>query len=140
MIVVAIIALLAVLALPSFLKARQQSQNAKFLNAMRIATSAIELYATEHHAYPVDSLRGIVPPGLATYLDATMKWSDPTPIGGGWDWDYDVFGVKAAVSVVEPTAGIAQLTEIDAKCDDGDLTTGRFRRTGSGRYSDIVER
>ncbi|MFN2477251.1 MAG: type II secretion system protein [Chthoniobacterales bacterium] len=140
MIVVAIIALLAAIALPAFMRARQQAQNAKFLNALRIASSAIEQYAAEHQSYPPDVNRGIVPPGMDTYLDQRLNWTGATPIGGQWDWDFNVFGVKAAVSVVSPTASDAQLVEIDAKFDDGDLNTGRFQQLQQGRYSDIVER
>jgi prepilin-type N-terminal cleavage/methylation domain-containing protein len=139
MIVVAVIALLAVIAVPAFMRARQQAQNAKLMNALRIATSAIEQYAAEHQAYPADVTRGIIPPGMATYLDDRLNWTGTTPIGGQWDWDFNVFGVKAAVSVVDPTARNAQLLEIDEKFDDGDLSTGRFRRLQPTRYSDIVE-
>ena len=140
MIVVAIIALLAVIAVPSFLRARQRSQNAKFTNALRVANGAIETYAAEHNTYPVDSNRGIIPPGMATYLDETLAWTGPTPIGGQWDWDFNVFGIRAAVSVVGTPADLEQLGEIDASYDDGDLATGRFRTIASGRYSDIIER
>lgn len=145
MIVVAIIAVLAVLALPSFLRARQSSQNAKFVNALRVATSAIESYATEYRGYPADTNRGVVPPGMATYLDATLNWTGRTPIGGQWDWDFNVFGVRAAISVVNPTAGGQQLLDIDASYDDGDLGGGRFQSlagagSGNARYSDIIER
>src|SRR3954465_5485490 len=100
MIVGAIIALLPVLALPSFLRARQSSQNAKVVNALRVATGAIEMYAVEHAGkYPADTNRGVVPAGMATYLDPTLNWSGTTPIGGQWDWDFNVFGVTAAVSI-----------------------------------------
>jgi len=54
MIVVSVIALLAVMALPSFLRARQQAQNAKFMNGLRVASGAFEQYAIEHGAYPPD--------------------------------------------------------------------------------------
>ncbi len=139
MIVVAIIALLAAFALPAFMRARQQAQNAKFINAVRIATGAIEQYAAEHQTYPVDVNRGIVPPGMDTYLDQSLNWTGTTPIGGQWDWDFNVFGIKAAVSVVSPTASDAQMLEIDTKFDDGNLSAGRFRQTQPERYSDIVE-
>lgn len=139
MIVVAIIALLAVIALPSFLRARQSAQNAKFVNALRVASNAIETYAVEHNGYPSDANRSVVPSGMATYLDATLDWTGPTPIGGQWDWDFNVFGVKAAISVVNPTASLAQLLEIDRRIDDGDLATGAFQDMSGGRYSDIIE-
>jgi prepilin-type N-terminal cleavage/methylation domain-containing protein len=139
MIVVAIICLLALLAVPSFLRARQRAQNTRFINALRVASSAFDTYAVEHNSYPVDVNRGIVPPGMSTYFDDTLKWTSTTPIGGNWDWDKDVFGFKAAVSVVSPTASVQQLTEIDAAIDDGDLTSGRFQAMVNGRYSCILE-
>ncbi len=139
MIVVAIICLLAVLAVPSFLRARQRAQNTKFINALRVASSAFDTYAVEHNSYPIDVNRGIVPPGMNTYFDDTLKWTATTPIGGNWDWDKDVFSFKAAVSVVSPTASLQQLTEIDTTIDDGDLNSGRFQAQINGRYSYILE-
>src|ERR1700736_516176 len=96
MIVVSIIALLAVMAVPSFLRARQRSQNAKFVNALRIASGAFETYAAENNGYPPDVSRATVPAGMATYFGPMLDWTKPTPIGGNWDWDYKVFGFTAA--------------------------------------------
>ena len=139
MIVVAIIALLAAIAVPSFLRARQRTQNAKFINALRVASDAISLYAIENGGYPPDVNRGVVPPGLATYLDQSFDWTGATPIGGRWDWDFNISSVTAAVSVVQSSASLRQLRDIDAMWDDGDLETGRFREIGDDRYSDIVQ-
>jgi prepilin-type N-terminal cleavage/methylation domain-containing protein len=47
MIVVAIIALLAAIAVPSFLRARKRSQASKILNDLRMIDSAIDQYAIE---------------------------------------------------------------------------------------------
>ena len=139
MIVVSIIALLAVMALPSFLRARQQSQNAKFINALRVATGAFEMYNMEHSAYPPDVNRGVVPSGMALYFGPTLDWTKPTPIGGNWDWDYNQFGFTAGVSVVGPNASQQQFIDIDAKIDDGDLSSGHFQNTAGGRYTDILQ-
>lgn len=139
MIVVAIMTLLAVIAVPGFLRARQRSQNAKFINALRVGGDAIETYAMEHSAYPADVNRGVVPPGLVSYLDPTFNWTGATPIGGRWDWDFNVSGVKAAISVVEATAGLAQLEAIDQQFDDGNLQSGRFRQLGADRYAVVIE-
>lgn len=138
MIAVAIICLLAVLAMPSFLRARQKTQNTKFINALRVASSAFDTYAMEHQSYPDDVNRGIMPPGMSSYLDS-FDWTGNTPIGGQWDWDKDVFGMKAGVSIVSPTVSVEQLTEIDAAIDDGDLRSGRFQAKINGRYSSILE-
>jgi prepilin-type N-terminal cleavage/methylation domain-containing protein len=139
MIVVSIIALLAVMALPSLLRARQQAQNAKFINALRIATGAFELYNMEHSAYPADVNRATLPAGMDTYFGKTLDWTKPTPIGGNWDWDANVFGFTAGVSVVGTAASLEQMTEIDQKIDDGDLSTGRFQNTASTHYTDILQ-
>jgi len=139
MIVVSIIALLVVIAMPSFFRSRQHAQNAKFVNALRIAVDAFQMYATENNVYPPDVNRAVVPSGMALYFGPTLDWTKPTPIGGNWDWDYNVFGFTAGVSVVNPSADVAQMTEIDAKIDDGDLSTGGFQNTASGRYTSIIE-
>jgi prepilin-type N-terminal cleavage/methylation domain-containing protein len=47
MIVVAIIALLAAIAVPGFLRARKRSQAAKVLNDLRMIDSAVDQYAIE---------------------------------------------------------------------------------------------
>ncbi len=139
MIVVSIIALLAAIAVPAFMRARQRAQNAKFINALRVATGAVEQYAIENSRYPQDVNRGRVPAGMANYLDPTLNWNGETPIGGEWDWDFNVFGVKAAICVVDPAVGTEQLQQIDSDFDDGDLSTGRFRSTAPGRYSEVIE-
>ena len=138
MIVVAIIALLAAIAVPAFARARKRAQNARFINALRIGSDAADLYAIENNGkYPPDVNRGIVPPALATYLDPTFDWTAPTPIGGRWDWEFGVYSVTAAISVVDgPDA--ARMTEIDVEYDDGDLATGRFRQLGVDRYAVVI--
>ncbi|MDP9098356.1 MAG: type II secretion system GspH family protein [Verrucomicrobiota bacterium] len=139
MIVVAIISLLAVIALPSFLRARERTRKTKFVNALRVARDAADLYVTEHNGYPPDVTRGVLPAGMATYFNGKFDWTAPTSIGGKWDWDYKVFGFTAGVSVVAPDKTPEEMTEIDVMIDDGDLETGAFRQTSPGRYTWILE-
>ena len=56
MIVVAIIALLAAIALPGFLRARQRSQATKVLTDLRLIDSAVDQYALEHGRKSGDSV------------------------------------------------------------------------------------
>ena len=140
MIVVSIIALLAIMALPSFLRARQRSRDTKFINAMRVATSAFETYAIEHAgAYPPDVGPGVLPAGMDTYFGPTLDWTAGTPIGGQWDWDYRVYAFKAGVSVLDPDASFTEMSAIDKMFDDGSLSSGQFQSIGATRYMDIVE-
>jgi prepilin-type N-terminal cleavage/methylation domain-containing protein len=139
MIVIGIIALVAAIALPGFIRARQRAQNTKFINELRVASGAFDTYAIEHGNYPPDVNRGIVPPGMDTYFDHSFDFTAVTPIGGRWDWDKDIFGFKAGLSVVDPNALQLQLQDIDKSWDDGNLVTGHFQDKGSRRYSQILE-
>jgi len=131
MIVTAIIGLLASLALPSFNRARMNSQNASLSADLRTATGAFGMYAIEHGDYPPDVGPGVMPENMAPYL-SNMAWLGETPLGGQWDWDRNVFGVRAGVSVFQPTASIEQLLMLDRKIDNGDLATGAFRERNEG--------
>ncbi len=75
--------------------------------------------------------------GMTTYLSG-FYWGEDTVIGGRWDWDYEVFGIHAGVSVQSPNWGDEQMQKIDVKIDDGNLGTGQFRKR-SGGYIYILE-
>lgn len=139
MIVVAIIALLSVIAVPSFLRARQRSRDAKFMNALRIATDAFEIYTAEHNGYPTDEQPGVVPAGMQTYFGTKLDWTAPTPIGGTWDWDNRVLGIKHGVSVDSPAASDEEMQTIDATIDDGNVATGSFQRFNGDRYTSLLD-
>ncbi len=137
MIVIAILGLLVTLAIPSLKRARWNAQNARFAADLRTATGAFEIYVSEHSEYPADTTPSVIPDGMTPYL-AKMDWQGETLLGGQWDWDRDVFGVKAGVSVYQPSAPLEQLELLDQRIDDGDLSAGSFRQR-SGGYIRIIE-
>lgn len=138
MIVVAVIGVLAALSLPSFQRARMQSQNSKFINDLRVIESALQTYAADNNSYPADEPPKIMPPELVTYLPSTMNWSNPTPIGGYWDYAGNIWGIKCGIGVQAPSRTADEMTDIDTKIDDGNLDTGNFRYTNA-EYIEIVE-
>jgi prepilin-type N-terminal cleavage/methylation domain-containing protein len=69
MIVVAIIALLAAIAVPSFLRARKRSQASRILNDLRLIDSAIDQYAIENNKKTND------PVGVADWTAYVKKGS-----------------------------------------------------------------
>jgi prepilin-type N-terminal cleavage/methylation domain-containing protein len=145
MVAVSIIGLLAVMALPHVRKAWWRAREGSFINDLRIvAYGAIEQYAIAHGSYPVDAPVGVIPPGVEDYLGGRVDWSEETPIGGRWDWDRapsqgeKINGCYAGLSVVGPQRTSAQMRDVDARIDDGDLSAGRFRATASG-YICVVE-
>lgn len=137
MIVVAIIGLLAAIAIPSFVQARENSINARFASDLRVAMDAFMMYAQEEGNYPPDVGPGTMPKGMSDYLNR-MDWTGPTVLGGQWDWDN--WGYVKGVSLFQPIASQVQLQKLDAMIDDGNLETGNFRDRGGGQaYMSILD-
>lgn len=67
MIVVAIIALLAAIATPGFLRARKRSQAAKVLEDLRLVDAAVSQYAIENGKVPGDAV------GVADWTNYVKK-------------------------------------------------------------------
>ncbi len=73
MIVVAIIALLAAIAVPGFLRARKRSQASRILNDLRMIDSAVDQYAIENNkstggSVPIAAWTAYVKQGTALYM------------------------------------------------------------------------
>lgn len=73
MIVVAVIGILAALALPSFVKARKQSQARRILNDVRLLDAAIDQWAVERNRRDGDP---VLTTEAATYLKAPWPSRD----------------------------------------------------------------
>lgn len=137
MIVVAILGLLMALAIPNFVRARENSLNSRYAADMRVAADAFIMYAQERGNYPPDVYPGIMPEGMPEYLKR-MDWLGRTPLGGQWDWDN--WPRVKGVSALEVDAGPDQLLRIDRLLDDGNLGGGAFRDRGGGStYIYILE-
>lgn len=137
MVTVVIIGLLASIAIPAFMRLQRSAQNARLLNDLRSFSQAFEIYAMHNGAWPPETAAGVVPAALTDDL-RTANWVAMTPVGGQWDWDYNQNGITAAISVTNPTASDSQMTEVDAKIDDGNLSTGLFIKSGD-RFIYILE-
>lgn len=137
MIVAVIIGLLAALAIPAITKVQRRSQNSRFVNDLRVFSQAFETYATENGGWPANVGPGVVPASMSGTFK-TDVWVATTIVGGRWNWDRNINGINAAISISSATASAAQMTEIDALIDDGDLSTGHFQFI-SNRYMYILE-
>jgi len=137
MIVACIIALLAVIAIPNFIHAREKSRNAAFISDTRTACTAFQMFALENRGYPPNAGAGVIPTGMAPYL-GHFPWIQGTPLGGRWNWDNNLYGYRAGVGVGDPRASDEQLVDIDAQLDNGNLNTGFFRARPGG-YVFIIE-
>ncbi len=141
MIVVVIVGLLAALAIPSYFRVKRASQNSRTANDFRVFSQAFEIYNTQNGTWPNNVGPGVVPilPVPMNGDFRTETWQSATAIGGQWNWDNGNFGVTASVSISNFTCDDDQLTEIDAKLDDGVLTTGNFQKVSANRVMYILE-
>jgi prepilin-type N-terminal cleavage/methylation domain-containing protein len=137
MIVVAIIGLLAAIAIPNFVRARENSINTRYAADLRVALDAFTMYSQDNGNYPPDVQPGVMAQGMSSYL-ARMDWLGTTVLGGRWDWDN--WGYVKGVTVNGTPASQEQLIKVDAMIDDGNLETGNFRNRGGGSaYIFILE-
>jgi type IV pilus assembly protein PilA len=142
MIVVVIIGLLAALAIPAFQRVQRASQNTRIVSDLRVFAQAYEIYNAQNGTWPDNAGPGVVPSSPVSMAGdfKVSTWQATTVIGGRWNWDKDMSGVAAGLSISGVlTAGDDQLTEIDAKIDDGDLTTGYFRKVSTSRITFTLE-
>jgi len=137
MIVVSIVGLLAAIGVPSMVGAGENTRKARFAREIKSAGHAFVQYAFDHGDYPADTIPAQMATGMAEYLNG-FPWIEETVIGGQWDWDYEVFGVHAGVSVKSPNWDDDQMREVDALIDDGNLGSGQFRKRPGG-YIFILE-
>ncbi|MDE2482419.1 MAG: prepilin-type N-terminal cleavage/methylation domain-containing protein [bacterium] len=99
MVVVAIIAILVAILVPNFIRARAQAQTAACEANLKEIATALELYQTDHEAYPSANAAPVVASdaNLAPYLKQTPV--DPVNPAGQYTY-----------TTTNPTAGDASYT------------------------------
>ena len=100
MIVVAIIALLASIAVPNFLRARLRSQATACKQDLRMLDAAIEQYAIENNKKPTD-------PVAFTNLKAYIKENSPLYYNGG----NDTLGNAITLSTISASVKVPAATK-----------------------------
>jgi prepilin-type N-terminal cleavage/methylation domain-containing protein len=136
MVVVVIIGLLAALGIPAFQRSQRASQNTRAVNDFRVFAQAYEIYNTQNGAWPNTAAPGVVPSLPTSIADAlrTANWLAPTALGGQWQWENELAAAgDVGIAIIGFTCTDAQLEELDSKMDDGNLSTGRFRKTSASR-------
>src|SRR5213080_3076605 len=104
MIVVAIIALLAAIAVPGFLRARKRSQASRILNDLRMIDSALDQYAIENNK------KSNVPVGTADWTSYIKKGSPLYNTGNS------IFGTAYGPQTVDQIPQVPS-TDYDALSD-----------------------
>lgn len=148
MIVVTIISLLVTLAMPASRRAVESARASTIANDLRVFANAFSAQAQQAGIYPPEVAVGVMPPLMVGALN-NSAWRRRTPIGGLYNWDFNrnhggtVYRAAIAISRSGTnlvTTDTQQLLAIDRRIDDGNLTTGNFRRGAASEPVYIIER
>jgi len=137
LIVLVILGILASVVIPQFRNASDDAMRATFLiNGKTFVESAMR-FQLDTGQFLEDSSSGALPAGFEQYVQPE-KWVGGTPIGGVWDAELNSFGITSALGVhfngTGATRDDAYMKEIDSAVDNGDLSSGFFRKLADERY------
>lgn len=136
LIVVVILGILAAVVISSFANVGQDTKVVTFVTNVRTFAEAAVIYQNTTGQYLEDSGTGDLPSGWEPYVNEA-KWLQGPSIGGEWDFELNSFGITSGFGVdfgADDHPGDPFMTEIDNAFDDGDLTTGKFRKIADDRY------
>ncbi len=137
-VVVVVIGILAAVAIPRFVGAREDSAVAAAAEDLKAIELAVDMYYAKHAAYPPDVNRTQQVSQLTPYFKADNPFAKPCPIGGVYDWEGPPSWSPPQVAIRKNGTNVysdADALALDRHFDDGDLTTGRFRQDGSQRLT-----
>ena len=138
LIVVVIIGLLASMALPAFQKVWRNSRYTTFINDLRVFKDALNTCVFETGNPNQGSGTGSLSAEFAPYVSSD-KWTGGTPIGGGWDVEYNKSGIGLGVGAQGTILPDSDLLIIDGKFDDGNLGTGKLQKIAGDRYYWVIQ-
>ena len=141
MIVVAIIAILAALALPSLTRARTTAQRTRLLEQLKTAADGFTMYAADNNRLPLQTASAslamstplVVPDGMKTYMPKNSTWT--TGEDGTWYWLYwpnALPGYSGFIYLYNPNLTTDDITFLDQKLDDGNPYSGALINYGNG--------
>ena len=134
MIVIAIVGILSAIALPMYDDYVFRAKLSGMILQLDSIADRVREYKAVTGRYPPDT--HVVPPpgvGMPDY------WYTETLLGGNYNWEGPDRYSYAGVSILGATAEQKHLEYFDRLLDDGDLTTGKFRRTANGRHTYILD-
>lgn len=141
LIVVVILGVLASIVIPAYSGYKKDSHKNAFVTCIKAFADIASYHYQKEGEYFEDAESGQIPTGWDDYI-LSGKWTNSTPIGGQWDFEQDSYGIHSAIGVHFDGTGETRdddyMQEIDQIFDDGDLSTGAFRKLDTDRYYYIV--
>lgn len=139
MMVMALVALMGSFAAPIYASYFARAELVETTLRMANWAREFERWKIENGRYPNDS-HIVLPPEAARTLNIlNNEWLAPTALGGNWNWEGPDGYNYAGIAIVNATASVDDISQLDFILDDGDLSTGSFRQTPNGRYTYILE-
>ncbi|WP_409553372.1 type IV pilin protein [Aliiglaciecola sp. M165] len=138
LIVVAIIGVLAAVAMASYRNYILRSELTETAAKLGRFSRGFELWKQVHGRYPNDS-HLVLPPDAVGLAINQADWTQETVLGGNWNWEGPNGYPYAGISIDGPTATEEEIIQFDFIIDDGDLSSGKFRKTPNGRYTFIID-
>jgi len=147
MVVVVIAGILAVIAIQEVRRIEINSRSSRVANDLRIFAGGFAAYAQQFGTYPPTTLGGVIPAGMAPFLK-TSNWTLPSAIGGYFAWESNVTIAGKHYNgciLIETYNGNSvttdkdQLTDLDKRIDDGNLSKGSFFKQNANHMVYVVD-
>ncbi len=145
--VVLIISILTAVVVPTFARVQRRARAAAVANDFRVFAAAFCGYAQESGKWPAETATGVLPAAMKKLINAGT-WTQKTPVGGKYDWEYNRrhrgvrYQAAIAIAATKDTplnVDVAQLQALDEVLDDGDLNLGNFRLGAKSKPLFIIE-
>lgn len=130
----AVIGIIVAIALPIYRDYTTRAGMAEMVLELDNMADRIKLFRQQNGRYPNDT--HIVPPAE---VPMPSYWSETTQLGGNYNWEGPNNYPYAGISILGATASDEHIKLFDKIVDDGDITTGIFRKTPNGRLTYIID-
>ena len=127
MVVVAIISLIGAMAIPIYRKVTLKTQNMKLISEVLDYSDAFNSYYFLNGTWPPTAGMNQIPNGMIGFLPSAYTQ------GGAFGAEFHWIGV-GKLQIKNSDATTESMTELDEKIDDGDLSTGQFKKQGAKMY------
>lgn len=140
-VVILVLGVLAGVAAPRLIQTTEDAAANATVTQIRSIFTAVEVYAAEHGRLPANVATGVLPPDLRGRVPERV-FTEPSPIGGYYDWNgpgttVDTYGVTVSFYPANRPRGV--LTALDNAYDDGDADTGWIRRHSSNSINFVLD-
>ncbi|GEM_PF-2460018 len=134
LVVIVVIGILAAVVVPNTIMAGDSARITATAQDLRSIEKAVEAYRNSSGRWPRDVNRAVLPPEIAPSFAKSDPFAKVVPTGGVYDYDGATASRGPRISIRSSSGNSIPnddtIRKIDHEIDDGDITTGRFRKSG----------